>query len=128
MNRLHYNRLWSLLGILGLALILTLSILPPSGGEAFVKINDKLAHFIAYFFAAFYYKQIGNKILSVFLSLLIFGGAVEILQFFSVYRSAEWLDLLANILGILSGCISAKILIPNFFRNLDTWIKKKIDY
>ena len=87
MNRLHYNRLWSLLGILGLALILTLSILPPSGGEAFVKINDKLAHFIAYFFAAFYYKQIGNKILSVFLSLLIFGGAIEILQFFSVYRS-----------------------------------------
>ncbi len=128
MNRLHYNRLWSLLGILGLALILTLSILPPSGGEAFVKINDKLAHFIAYFFAAFYYKQIGNKILSVFLSLLIFGGAIEILQFFSVYRSAEWLDLLANILGILSGCISAKFLIPNFFRNLDTWIKEKIDY
>lgn len=39
----------------------------------------------------------------VWLGLLAFGGLIEILQSFTGYRSAEWLDLLADAVGLVLG-------------------------
>ena len=42
--------------------------------------------------------------MTVILSLVALGGAIEIAQSFTTTRSHEWLDFLANGLGVLLGC------------------------
>jgi VanZ family protein len=42
--------------------------------------------------------------MTVILSLIALGGAIEIAQSFTTARSHEWLDFLANGLGVLLGC------------------------
>jgi VanZ family protein len=42
--------------------------------------------------------------MTVILSLIALGGAIEIAQSFTTTRSHEWLDFLANGLGVLLGC------------------------
>lgn len=40
---------------------------------------------------------------AVLLGLLFYGGAIEVLQSFTSYRSAEWRDLLADAAGLALG-------------------------
>jgi VanZ family protein len=42
--------------------------------------------------------------MKVILSLVALGGAIEIAQSFTTTRSHEWLDFLADGLGVLLGC------------------------
>ena len=42
--------------------------------------------------------------ITVILSLVALGGAIEIAQSFTTTRSHEWLDFLADGLGVLLGC------------------------
>ena len=42
--------------------------------------------------------------MTVILSLVALGGAIEIAQSFTTTRSHEWLDFLADGLGVLLGC------------------------
>lgn len=41
--------------------------------------------------------------LRVISGLVAYGGLIELLQSFTGYRFAEWLDLLANAIGVLLG-------------------------
>ena len=43
---------------------------------------------------------------TVIVSLVALGGAIEIAQGFTTTRSHEWLDFLADCLGVLLGCIT----------------------
>ena len=43
---------------------------------------------------------------TVVVSLVALGGAIEIAQSFTTTRSHEWLDFLADCLGVLLGCIT----------------------
>jgi VanZ family protein len=66
---------------------------------------DKILHFIAFFFLT------GLMDLSIKTSLklrkmptiflIFYAGAIEVMQFYIPYRSAELFDLLAGLLGIL---------------------------
>ncbi|MBC77674.1 MAG: hypothetical protein CME64_16835 [Halobacteriovoraceae bacterium] len=128
MSRLHYNRLWWLLGVIGLAIILVFSILPNGGGIVSLNLSDKALHFIAYFFAAFYFKQISHSLLKVVILLTLYGVFIEGIQYLSVYRSSEWLDILANISGTISGALITKFTMPKLIQNIDQKIKAKLDY
>lgn len=48
-------------------------------------------------------KAFARRLWLVMLSLLAYGALIEILQSFTPTRSAEWLDLFADSLGILLG-------------------------
>ena len=64
--------------------------------------NDKLHHLIAYFFLALPSGLNNtNKIFLIFL-FVFFGGTIEIIQPY-INRNGEWLDFLANCLGIITG-------------------------
>jgi VanZ family protein len=41
--------------------------------------------------------------MALFLGLLFFGGLIEILQSFTTYRFAEWIDWIADGVGVLAG-------------------------
>ena len=82
------------------------------------KINfqykDKVVHFIFYFvFVFFWTKSLKNKNLSYLLIILflavITGITIEFLQEnFTIHRTFDWYDILANFLGALASFICVK--------------------
>lgn len=92
-----------LLGVLVLSLLPGTQTLPSTGWD---KSNHALA-FVALFLlgdAAY-----PRNAASIALSLLAFGGLIEILQSMTGYRFAEWADLLADGVGLLIGCLLAQL-------------------
>lgn len=108
---------------LGILLIVTiLSLMDTDGIEPQGLINiphfDKIVHFLMYFTLAFflmfeYYLHHKDKIIheiQVLLLPLFWGAAMEMMQlFFTDYRGAEWLDMLANTIGIIMAFIAVYI-------------------
>ena len=65
---------------------------------------DKSNHFLAFAVMAWLgCKAFPQRVATILLSLLAYGALIEILQSFTPTRSAEWLDLFADSLGILVG-------------------------
>ena len=106
----------------------------PSAFPSLQKIKhiDKLVHFVLYAALTLAlvievkaYSQLNKIILTVLLPI-IYGGIIECVQglFFS-FRSADFLDFLANSLGVLSTYfLSERILRVYLFRKLLTYINK----
>lgn len=102
-------------------LILVLCLLP---GKSFPKVEqpilglDKMIHLVMYVPLAWtlvfgfkfqhrYPKLQRKALLYAFVIASVYGGAVELLQrFLSPDRFAEWLDLVADMLGVLLGLLS----------------------
>ena len=72
--------------------------------------SDKLLHFI--FYASLTYVSIKilkpSNIQPVYLTIFSYGVIIEILQFFSVNRSFEIADIIANGLGIYTATLIIK--------------------
>jgi len=102
---LRYAKLWWALGLLLVAIVLTLSLLPtvdvPVQG-----FNDKVNHTLAFaamagWFAGLYPRKRWWWVAG---ALLMLGGAIEILQWImALGREAEWLDVAADATGIAIG-------------------------
>ena len=80
-------------------LVLSLSPLPELPD---VPGNDKTHHLIAYAILAFPTSVTNQKVLSMTLLFILMGGAIEIIQPY-VNRYAEWLDFIANTIGVVIG-------------------------
>ncbi|MCP4315034.1 MAG: VanZ family protein [Hyphomicrobiales bacterium] len=82
--------------------VLTLTPMPWAG-PAGLAGSDKLYHFLVFAALAAPLPMVHPKlILPVILAAIAYGGLIEIIQPF-VYRTAEWEDFGANIVGALSG-------------------------
>ena len=102
------RKYWYGLFIASLLIILVLSLMPDSGGEQFFPGQDKVAHAIAFcwlFVSGWLGKGRPVKITGLALVLVGYGVLIEILQSFTGYRMAEWGDLLADIIGIVTGVL-----------------------
>lgn len=96
------------LGLLVLAVMLVLSLLPLGGAASRVPNADKLAHFLAYTGLMAGYAQLllgWRSRCMLALGLFAFGMLVEALQSLVDWRSAETFDLLANTAGIAVGAL-----------------------
>jgi VanZ family protein len=104
------QKYWLHITILLLLSIATLSLWPVASLPA-VPGTDKTHHFIAYaalmFPAALRQPKYFYAIAAGF---LVFSGAIELIQPF-VNRYGEWLDMLANAIGVLCGWLLAKIIL-----------------
>lgn len=121
---MNYYKTWKILGLIGLLLILFMSLKPQQDGPVWIEHLDKFLHFSTYSIASFYYHQLykNNNSLKLSFGLLIYSAMIEILQYFSRTRSAEFADLVANLSGILLGqWISWKC--PNVLVGMDNKIK-----
>ena len=113
---LIYRRHWQLAGILLLAGVLTLAIIPaiwlwPQDPNKIWILSDKWLHGITFavlalWFSGQYAKEAYWKLV---VGLLAFGAVIEICQRMISYRSAEWNDLLADMLGIVVGILIAML-------------------
>ena len=109
-------RLWKPTTILILSIILFLSLYPLPMLPMMNEGNDKLYHFIAYLFLVLPIGYAQPKYTFLYLFTLIFiSGAIEVIQPY-VNRYGEWLDFLANTLGIFVGFLIGKI-VAKFIKN-----------
>lgn len=95
--------------------IVNLLAILPSGNipNIFIfNIWDKGQHFIAFFILA----MLGTWIFpwrtfNLIIFLLLFGAGIECMQYFIPWRTAEFFDFLADMLGILAGVAIASLLV-----------------
>jgi glycopeptide antibiotics resistance protein len=108
-DRLRFSARWTILGVLAVAVVIYMSLSPlsPFGAAVFRK-SDKIMHFSAYATMMFWFGQIYRKrlfSLSVAAGLIALGVLIEILQGLTGYRTFEYLDITANILGVVAGFV-----------------------
>lgn len=97
------SRTWTLAFITCVIAVLTLALMPappPALSTGWDKSNHLLAFGTLTWLALHAFPQ---RLKSVLLGLLAYGALIEILQSFTPTRSAEWLDLCADGVGILLG-------------------------
>jgi len=88
----------------GCALAVLVLALMPSPPSMITTGWDKSNHLLAFaVMAVLGCKAFPQRVVFTFLGLLAYGALIEILQSFTPTRSAEWLDLFADGLGILLG-------------------------
>jgi VanZ family protein len=110
--KLRYAWLWWAIGYLLLAWTVNDSLErhPPDFGGLFA--SDKVLHFTGYFLLATWFGGVTrrSRYWLVGVLLIAFSGALEIAQgLMHNGREAEWLDLLANALGVTSALIVASL-------------------
>ncbi|MCI2282686.1 VanZ family protein [Colwellia sp. MSW7] len=110
------QKYWLHITCLLLVSIATLSLWPAAYLPA-VPGTDKTHHFIAYGALIFptALKQPKNTFL-IIVGFAAFSGAIELIQPY-VNRYGEWLDMLANTLGLLCGWVLAKIML-HFYQEI----------
>lgn len=107
------TRRWRGLLLLLIAAVSYLALTPPP--PAGVDLGwDKLNHVATFTALAFSacrgFPASRGARLVVLCALLVFGGLIEVLQYFVPGRSSEWGDLLADAIGIASGAVIAAAL------------------
>jgi len=113
---LRYASWWRTASVLLLILVLAGAVMPavwlwPDRGTLFSWFDaiDKSVHavvfaFLTLWFAGQYRPQSYWRIA---LGLLLFGLLIELCQRTIIYRSAEWLDVAADVAGIIGGLLIA---------------------
>ena len=91
--------------VISLFLVFFLSIVPDSAIPNFTLLSvlsDKLVHALIYFFLGYTGLFSRFEIPEILLIFLVFnfGLMIEIIHFFHPYRYFEYLDLLANLIGV----------------------------
>ena len=104
-------RLWKTVGWLGVAAALVLSLTPPVLNES--GHTDKIVHLSGYAVLTFWWAQIVvRRRWKLAVAVVLFGGAIELLQGLTPDRDPDVLDALANTGGVLLGWLAARFL-PN---------------
>lgn len=86
-----------------MAAVLSLCLTPPAAhlpSTGWDKANHALAFALLALLGLAAYPARAARVL---LGLLAFGAAIELLQSLTGYRTAEWLDLLADAVGVAAG-------------------------
>lgn len=100
MSKTHLFRVASITILIA---IWVLSFLPSSGLPS-VPGNDKWHHGLAYFTCMFCWAQWitppGPR-LKLAVAFILMGALIECLQGLTTYRTFEWLDMLANTVGVI---------------------------
>lgn len=107
-RRLRLVPLWQSMGALLVLAVVYLSLAPgigvggPSG-------SDKLGHGATYLLLAGFYGAVyrPRSFAPLALALIALGGALEALQAELAYRTADALDLIANVVGVGGGLLLA---------------------
>ena len=124
MHRLRFSGWWIALGAALLGLVVYLCLEPPDGGGA-SRINDKLAHFLAFFVLAGWFGALVERRLYwlVIVALLALGGLIEVAQdLMALGRTADPLDFVADAAGVLAGIAINLPIRDSWFGRLERWL------
>lgn len=119
---LRFPYRWLFGGLFVMAMVLTLALLPASRLTAVGFLTDKAAHFLAFAALMAWFCGVFRLPFTplVGIGLLAFGGMIELLQSMVPYRSAEFGDLQADGVGILTGWVLAAVGLRHWTRWLES--------
>lgn len=102
--------------------ILIVCLIPSSGRIPTYEHLDKFFHFLGHALLGFCYTQLWNKqkLSGLFLTLLIYGFLIEVLQLITGWRTFDLWDVFANGMGTLYGILFAISLGKDFFKTLES--------
>jgi VanZ family protein len=117
---LRYLRTWRALGILFILIALAASLIPVDL-RSNISQSDKLYHVVTYSWLMFWFAQLYRKGQHPWLGLGLigFGIVVEALQSLTSYRSAEFLDVIANTTGVLGGWVLSRTPLGGLLRAIE---------
>lgn len=131
MLELRYVHAWRAASVVLLSLVLA-ATLAPSFYLDFAQVDvigwlsgvDKWSHFLAFlllslWFAGLYRRQ---RYWLLALGLFAFGVLIELCQSVIAYRSAEWLDLAADVAGVAAGLSVAWIGAGGWCQRVEVWL------
>ncbi len=110
MLSLRYARSWQIAGALLLAIVLVVALVPaawlsPQDPNFPFFMSDKLLHGITFTALALWFsgQYARHSYWRLVTGLLAFGLLIEVTQRMLPYRTAEWMDLLADAAGVAVG-------------------------
>ncbi|BAW79737.1 hypothetical conserved protein [Candidatus Nitrosoglobus terrae] len=109
---LRFLKFWRLLGWLAVGGVIYLSLTPALPDFKLDALSlDKLEHFMAYALLSGWFSQIYPLRFHGFLGLFLaaLGAVLEIMQGLTGYRDFEYMDMVANTLGVAGGYLLAHI-------------------
>jgi VanZ family protein len=117
---LHYFKLWQTIGWLLVAAVIYLT-LTPSPPHIDVLTHDKLQHGLGYLCLMLWFGQLYKpaRHLQLAVSLIFLGIVLEVLQGVSGLRQFEFLDMLANSVGVLIGWLLNRTLLGTLLLRLE---------
>ena len=119
LRRSHIDlfRLWRMVGWLGVAITLVVSLTPPLLDEGSGQ-SDKIVHLVGYAVLMFWWAQlIVRQRWTLAIAVMLFGATIELLQGLTPSRQPDLLDALANCTGVVLGWLAAHLL-PNLPQHL----------
>jgi VanZ family protein len=116
---------WRWLFALCALAVLVLSLLPPSTPLPSTGW-DKSNHLLGFAVLAWLgLRAYPRRVLAVLAGLVLYGGMIEVLQSFTPYRFADWIDLVADALGVGMGYAVWRL--ATRFRGTDTAPDGRVD-
>ena len=126
MRPLHWALWWVLGGALLFAFIVYVCLRPSSGMAPLFPQLDKLQHAGAFFVLSFWcYALVERRAyLRVTLVMIAVGAGIEVAQgVMALGRSAEWLDLVADVVGVLMALGVSLVQRESWFAKAETWLQ-----
>jgi VanZ family protein len=123
MQPLRYGRAWLFAGAVLLVFGL-LSALSPVQSLVPVSMNDKVLHALGFMFFMLWFGGVFQLRCAPFLvgGLAFYGILIEVLQSFTPTRQAEFLDLVADLAGILLGWALSAAGFSRWCATLESWL------
>jgi len=132
MLELRYAGMWRMLSVVSLLLILGATIVPsdwlwPDDPSFDLHVSDKWLHGITFTGLAVWFSGqfAKSSYWRIALGLLAFGILIEIAQRAVSYRTAELLDLAADVIGIAAGLLLARAGLGGWTPRLEDWLQER---
>ena len=120
---------WLMLGWLWVAVIFFLSLVPSPPQPVNFPGADKIGHALAYcllmlWFCQIYLRRVSRIRLAVV--LMIMGIAIEYLQRATGYRTFDYVDMLANAVGVMAGWVLASAGMINVHNIIENYYSGRV--
>jgi len=121
---LRFPRTWLAIGLLIMALVLALALMPSGRMTTLTFLSDKETHFLAFMLLMLWFCGVFRLPFTplVAMGLLAFGILIELLQSRLPYRSAELADALYDLGGIGAGWLLAALGGSRWTRFVEGWL------
>lgn len=126
MRPLQWALWWVLGGAALFGLIVYACLRPSSGMGPWFPQIDKLQHAGAFFVLSFWFFALVERraYLRVTLVMIAVGAGIEVAQgVMALGRSAEWLDLFADVAGVLMALGVSLLRRDSWFAKVETWLQ-----
>jgi VanZ family protein len=121
---LRYRKFWLMAGMLIVGVTLYFALAPENRTLTVAFLSDKFFHALAFFILMIWFSGLFRTryLPYVAISLLAYGGLIELVQSRLPYRTAEIADLIFDLGGILLGWAVARAGLQKWTVKLEDWV------